>query len=324
MSWMDKLNEDPTPWLLQGPPWVRYNTLLLKEGPQSDDIQESRIQLVTHPFVRELMEELAFWPGYPLKRHNDANHVIHRLALLADLGITCDDLGMPEIAEKIFADQSDDGVFLIDMLIPTHFGGSGETEKMWMACDFPAIAYALTKMRFSDAHLESALEYLSTLVSEKGVLCTGKNPAFRGPGRKDDPCPIATLLATKALIASPSKSGHVREGADMLLWHWSHQTERKLYLFGIGTDFKKLKFPFIWYDILHVLDVLSQIDSVKNDHRIHEMMDTILSKQDHQGRFTPESVWMAFKKWDFGQKKSPSPWVTFLIMRILKRLYDNP
>lgn len=323
MSWIDRLNEDPIPWLLQGPPWVQYNTLLLEADPQSDDAQESRKHLLSHPLVRELIEELAFWPGYPLKRHNDANHVIHKLVLLADLGITCNDPGISEIAEKIFADQSDDGVFLIDMLIPTHFGGSGKAEKIWMACDFPAIVYALTKMGFSNPNLELAIEYLPALISEKGVLCMGKNQSFRGPGRKNDPCPIATLLTAKALIASSSKSSLIRDCADMLLWHWSHRKERKLYLFGIGTDFKKLKFPFIWYDILHVLDVLSQIDYARNDYRVQEMMDTILLKQDLQGRFTPESVYMAFSKWDFGQKKSPSPWITFVITRILKRLYDN-
>ncbi len=32
--------------------------------------------------------------------------------------------------------------------------------------------------------------------------------------------------------------------------------QKKYFLFGIGTDFHKLKYPLIWYDILHVSDVL--------------------------------------------------------------------
>ncbi|MGD2072509.1 MAG: hypothetical protein PVG65_03375 [Candidatus Thorarchaeota archaeon] len=322
MSWKDDLNEDSTSWLLQGPPWVRYNTLLLENNIHSEIVEKSKNQLLSHPLIQEIIKELISWPGYPLKRHNDAHHAIHKLVLLADLGITCKDPGISEIANKICIHQLKEGPFQIDMLIPTHFGGSGKAEKLWMACDFPSIVYALTTMGFSDEHLKSALEFLPSLMSDKGVLCTGKNPRFRGPGKKDDPCPLATLLTTKALIkSSPKSSSYVKKGANMLLWHWSHQKERKLYLFGIGTDYRKLKFPYIWYDILHVLDVLSQIESLKKDHRIHEMMNSVLSKQDSQGRFTPESVWMAFKKWDFGQKRTPSPWITFLIMRILKRLY---
>ncbi len=88
----------------------------------------------------------------------------------------------------------------------------------------------------------------------------------------------------------------------------------------MGTDFRKIKAPFIWYDILHLLDVLSQFDWLRNDTRIREMIDIVKSKANDEGRFTPESVWMAWKDWDFGQKKQPSRWLTFLVLRIIKRI----
>jgi hypothetical protein len=34
----------------------------------------------------------------------------------------------------------------------------------------------------------------------------------------------------------------------------------------------------------------------------------------------PESVWQAWQDWEFGQKREPSRWVTFLVLRINKRL----
>ena len=43
------------------------------------------------------------------------------------------------------------------------------------------------------------------------------------------------------------------------------ESERKEYLFGMGTDFRKLKAPLVWLDILHVLDVLSRFKVVHND-----------------------------------------------------------
>ncbi|MDX9956121.1 MAG: hypothetical protein RBT75_18625, partial [Anaerolineae bacterium] len=57
-----------------------------------------------------------------------------------------------------------------------------------------------------------------------------------------------------------------------------------------------------------------------SDPRLHTMLDVVLTKADADGKFTPESIWQAWKAWDFGQKKVPSPWLTLLIQRILKRL----
>ena len=108
-------------------------------------------------------------------------------------------------------------------------------------------------------------------------------------------------------------------GAATLLNLWERSKEKKPFLFAMGTDFLKLKAPLIWYDILHVLDVLGQFSCLKKDARLLKMAEIVKSKMDDQGRFTPESIWMAWKGWDFGQKKEPSRWVTFLVHRILKR-----
>jgi hypothetical protein len=88
----------------------------------------------------------------------------------------------------------------------------------------------------------------------------------------------------------------------------------------MGTDFRKLKAPFVWYDILHVAEVLSHFSWVHDDARFVEMLVLINSKADEQGLYTPESIWTAWKGWDFGQKKLPSQWLTFLIYRINRRV----
>jgi hypothetical protein len=87
----------------------------------------------------------------------------------------------------------------------------------------------------------------------------------------------------------------------------------------MGTDFRKLKAPLFWYDILHVLEVLSQFKWVKKDKRFKEMMSLVTSKADKDGRYIPESIWTAWKDWDFTQKKIPSPGLTLFVQRILKR-----
>jgi hypothetical protein len=317
MNWKNFLNADPTEWLLHSEPWVQYNTLKDLCGKKEDapDVIKAKKALMIHPHIQQVITTVSDWPPYPLKRHNDANHPLHHLAVLADFGVTIDD-GMHSVCETILSHQIE-GAFQIPMTIPTHFGGSGTPEPLWMACDTPLILYSLLKM---GATAHKGIIHTTSLINDNGVLCTGALPTFRGPGRKGDPCPYATLLVTRALVQIPGIK--LTPLTDMLLWHWEHQKERKIYLFGIGTTFKKLKYPFIWYDILHVADVLSQINYLKNDERLKEIIDIIISKQDAAGRFTPESVWMAFKQWEFGQKKTPSPWLTFLVARILKRIYS--
>jgi hypothetical protein len=91
-------------------------------------------------------------------------------------------------------------------------------------------------------------------------------------------------------------------------------------MFYMGTDFRRIKAPFIWYDILHVLEVLSQLEWTRKDSRLIDMAEIVKSKTDKEGKYTPESVWRAWKDWDFGQKKQPSRWLTFLVLKIFKRL----
>jgi hypothetical protein len=97
-----------------------------------------------------------------------------------------------------------------------------------------------------------------------------------------------------------------------------------MYVFGIGTDFRKLKYPFVWYDVLHVVDVLSHFPFVQADPRFNQMIDAITTQADAQGRYQASSMYPAWKGWPFADKKSPSPRITFLVLRILKRInHDN-
>jgi hypothetical protein len=91
-------------------------------------------------------------------------------------------------------------------------------------------------------------------------------------------------------------------------------------MFFMGTDFRKLKAPLFWYDILHVLDVLSHFAWIRKDKRFQQMLKTVESKANADGQFVPESVWTAWKDWDFSQKKIPSKGLTFFAQRILKRV----
>lgn len=90
-------------------------------------------------------------------------------------------------------------------------------------------------------------------------------------------------------------------------------------MFFMGTDVRKLKAPFVWHHLLPVLDVLSRFPWMGGDARLADMLAVPRSRADGEGRFTAESVWTAWKGWEFAQKKEPSRWLTLLAWGILER-----
>ena len=314
-------------WLLEGEPWVEYRTRvdLLRQPENDPQVTAARQAIIAHPQIQALLDELAAWPGPPLKRHNDAKHLLHKLAFVADVGLRVGDPGVEPIVERVLAHQSKQGPFQVLTNIPTRFGGSGKDEYNWMLCDAPLPVYALIKLGLrDDARVQTVLAYLLELVRDYGWPCAAapEMGKFRGPGRVGDPCPYANLLMLKMLAELPewrdSKAAHT--GAEAALTLWTQRKERRPYLFAMGTHFAKLKAPLIWYDILHVLDVLTRFLWLHDDPRLREMVTMVVEKADADNRFKPESIWMAWKAWDFGQKRAPSRWLTLLVVRMLERL----
>jgi hypothetical protein len=192
-------------------------------------------------------------------------------------------------------------------------------------CDAPTTLYALLGLGLGgEPRVQRSVEHLASLVQENGFRCTAAPELgkFKGPGKAADPCPMANVYALKALTQVPEllDSPAVSGAAEMLLSHWEQRGKRKLFLFGIGTDFRKLKYPFVWYDVLHVTDVLSRVPSVRSDPRLLAMVDAIAVQADEAGRYTATSMYRAWKGWSFANKKEPSPWLTFLVLRTQKRL----
>lgn len=315
-------------WLLEeGGPWVRYRTRVDLLGQSETDplVLLARHELLQHPRVQQLIVNATGWPGYALTHHNDAKHLLHLIPVLAEFGIGATDVGMDTLVRRLLAYQSPEGALQTQIYVPRATGGNDAGVMSWMICDTPTLLYTLLKLGMQDhPAVQRAIEHLLKVVDDNGWRCIGGDRLGKvlGIGRKADPCPYATLIAVKALACLPLLHNHpaMCHGVEMLLSHWEHQHESVLRLFGIGTDFHKLKYPFIWYDILHVVETLSQIPWVQSDLRFREMVREIQRKHDEDGRYTPESIWMAWKDWDFGQKRQPSPWLTFLVLRMLRRV----
>jgi hypothetical protein len=311
-------------WLLKGETHVEYRTRvdLLGQSENDPEVAGARKEMLSQQGIQVILQELKNWPGTVLSSHKSAYQPFHKLSFIADLGLTKSDPNINEIAQKVMEHKSEEGPFQLPTNIPEHFGGSASNEWAWSLCDAPILIYSLAKFGFSrDEQVQKAAKYLTGLVRGNGWPCTVSKELgkFRGPGRKNDPCPYATLVMLNMLLQfdewKEPKEAHV--GAETLLDLWSKSREQHPYMFYMGTDFRKLKAPFIWYDILHVLDTLSQL---KGDPRIQDMAQLVKSKANNEGKYTPESEWKAWKGWDFGQKKEPSRWLTFLILRMLRRV----
>ena len=317
----------PIDWLLNGPPWVEYRARVELLGQPEDhpEVHHAREAMLAHPQVRRLMDEVGEWPGPILKSHKSAGHVLHKLVFLADLGLRAGDAGVDEIIDRIQAHQSEEGPYQVLVNINPRYGGAGEDQFAWMLCDAPLTLYALSQFGQGDSpEVRQALDHLVRLERENGWPCavTPDLGKFRGPGRKADPCPYATLLMLKLLAQYPEyhDDPSVRIGVETLLSLWTQRKERRPYLFAMGRGFAKLKAPLIWYDILHVTDVLTRIPWARDDSRLLEMVEIVRGKADEEGGFTAESVWRDWKGWDFGQKREPSRWVTLVAQRVLRRV----
>lgn len=317
-----KIPDGTVQWLLNaGHDYIRYNARMLL-SPKSAD----RRMLLRDSFVQENIKFLQTWSQCVLKQHNKPDLHIHRLALLADLGLQSTDPGMPQIIQQIYEHTNAEGVPEILINIPAHFGGSGKPELSWLLCDYPTILYALLKMGVKNENTKKAIKKLKILADENGYRCRGAIPKFRGPGRKDDFCPYANLIIAKAFSEDRNaiKSPEAQKAVEALLMHWEKQKEKKHFLFGIGTNFRKLKFPLVWYDLLHVLEVISRYPAYYTDKRFKQMIKELLAKTGKAMRFKPESIYMVYKQQEFSNKKEDSRLITLFALRILKRIKYIP
>ncbi len=320
----------PIDWLLAGEPWVVYRTRLDLLGQLESDPQarSARDAMLGDPRVQSLLSELSGWPGKVLSSHKSASQPFHKLTFVADLGIRAGDPGMDAILPRVMAHQSDEGPFPLPITIPTHFGGTGQEQWAWALCDAPLSLYALVKFGLGkEPAVRTGIDFLTALLRDNGWPCVVSKELgkFRGPGRKEDPCPFATLAMLKLLsvVEELRDSPACRTGAETLLSLWEESQTRHPYIFYMGTDFRKLKAPLVWYDLVHVLDVLTRFPWLREDARFKDMLGVLTNKVDAQGRFQVESVWTAWKDWEFGQKNEPSRWLTLLAWRIAGRVENS-
>lgn len=304
--------------------WLKYAIQLHLLHENKDNLIEQKNRTLGCEMIQSYLRDITDFHSTLVTNHKNPDLPIHKLHFLLDIGL---DSTVPEIqiaVDEIMKHQDENGVYQSLINIPKHFGGGGEDIFSWCLCDAPLLLLALIKAGIDyDKHIKAGVDYLVSFYKVNGFPCTVSSDLgkFRGPGKKEDCCPYATLIMARLLSHIPEyqSSDIAKNIARTLLSLWENSLEKHPYMFYMGTDFRKLKAPAIWYDIVSVTDVLSRYESVRNDTRFKEMLSLIQNKQDENGFFTPESVYQKYKGLDFGQKKTHSPYLTYLCLRIFEQ-----
>lgn len=307
-----------------GDPWLQYAVKQNVIGESKESLADLRDMALADPKIETYLHDITNFHSTLVSNHKNPDLPIHKLLFLLSLGFDADVPAISTALKQIMEHRDSNGVYQSLTNIPKHFGGSGEDIFGWCLCDAPLLLYALHKAGIAKEHVKPGVEFLLKSFAESGFPCTVSQEfgRFRGPGRKSDQCPYASLMMLKLLSTAPEyRGGEVAKATALgLLSLWENSMERHPYMFYMGTDFRKLKAPMMWYDILSVVDVLSYFECAKQDARFLEMVSIVREKQDENGLYTPESIFQKFKGWDFGQKKKPSPYLTYLCHGVLDRV----
>jgi hypothetical protein len=199
------MNNDLLNWLLNSNSWIEYNTRIsfLGQSEEDSEVLNARRRMLRSPALTEIIKELKNWPGLVLNSHKSAKQPFHKISFIAELGFKADDPGINEIISKMLEHISDDGIIRLPMNISKAFGGTGTDIWGWALCDAPINLYALAKIGLKgDSRIKRGVTSLAGLIRDNGWPCVVSKELgkFRGPGKKDDPCPYATLEIGRAHV----------------------------------------------------------------------------------------------------------------------------
>lgn len=321
------LGADPTPWLLASDePYARWVTLTRVLGRPDDDpeVDAARRAVLLDEGVISLVGDLPSWGEADFPGHHSPQFLPNRLNLLADMGVRGGDFErIEQLLDGMLQHQGPKDRF-------QSFGRHPKRPKPeWgsLLCDTNVITDVLLRFgRADDERVTRALERI-----EADLAITPQGPAwqcipehrslFRGPGRKADVCPQVTLEGLRAFSHVPEMERPVGilAAARTPLEVWRRRSEERPYMFGHGYQFKSVKWPDFWYDVLWVLETIGRYpslysgpDAIEEDRRaVAELAACLIAYNfDAFGRVTPARTYRGFEAFSFGGKSEPSPFAT--------------
>ena len=310
----------PIDWLMNGQPFVKYRTLtdLLGRNRSDNEVVTVEKSITQDKLIKQILRKQnkdGYWgtPDDIYKWWPKKDTTFWLLGILADFGLIRDNKKIARACEYVFSTQHSKGGF-----------GCGPPYQPY-DCYTGILTESLVKLGYTDdVRLKRTYEWLMQRQRRDGGFWC-KDTGQPGRPRELEPsCAYGSLCVLGALALYPElKDSEIsRRTIKFLLKCWDNRGKIKYagHDSQIGKGWEKLKYPFTDYRILKYLDILSQFDIAKNDKRMIEMIDLLVSKQDKAGRYYAESIHKVWSDFDFGQKELPSRWITFIVYRIIKRL----
>ncbi|HET6443329.1 MAG TPA: nitrogen fixation protein NifH [candidate division Zixibacteria bacterium] len=336
MNWLEMLNDDPLPWLLEpdpANPSVRYLTYVNVLGrTQSDpDVIESKKEMMSSgpiPAILDAQDREGFWvqdgPGYYPKYRGTAWQII----FLAQFGADCSIARVQRGCE-----------YVLDNSRSVHGGFSMNALPSGMIhCLEGNLVAALIDLGLQgDSRLTEAQDWLARSVTGTGIASSDQKkepirylrsgnsgPGFLCSANDHLPCAWGAVKAMLALAKIPPSdrtkeiSKAIDAGASFLLstnpanadypMGYSEKPNRSWFKFG---------FPVAYVtDVLQNLEVLTML-GYGSDSRLAPALQLLLEKQDEDGRWTMEYTYNG-KTWvDVEEMRKPSKWVTYRAMKVL-------
>ncbi|MFW9989103.1 MAG: hypothetical protein ACFFC3_10640, partial [Candidatus Odinarchaeota archaeon] len=296
------------------------------------DVMNAHNYVLKDPLVNFLLDNLSDWEIDFTKAHNRADYLPNQLWLLLDWGIKPeDDKRMQEAINKILSHQDEEnGQFLA--YIEAYDRKTKIKYPMWSSalCDHNLIVSVLLLAGLeNDNRVQFGLKRMNALLKDttqgKGWKC---EPWLyykrRGPGRVNDVCPMIVADALRGFWVIPQNKwpDDLLKAGSTLLNCWINRSKDKPYMFGHGKNFRLPRAPFFWYNIGTVLDAVRHYPELVKTQAFQELAAVSILKFNSSGAFIPQSVYLWFKNFSFGQKKMPSPWITLFLSRIYKNAVD--
>ena len=327
--WMDRLQADPLPWLLEpdpANPGVRYFALRdLLDRPADDPAvtaaQEAIMATGPVPAILDAQAPEGYWAkpgtGYSPKYRATSWQIL----FLAELG----------------ADPADARVRRGCEYVLTHSVAANEAFSVYQSlrpsgalhCLNGNLLYALAKLGYAgDERVQAALAWQVNAITGEGDVRfyeTGTSgPGFACGVNLGQPCGWGAVKAVKALAAvpatqrTPAMQRAIAAGVEFLFSRDPAVADYP-YTERVSPHWVKFGFPLsYWSDVLETAAVLAEVGS-GGDSRLAPAIALILSKQDAHGRWKLENA-LNRKMWiDIEPRGKPSKWVTLRALRVLKR-----
>lgn len=323
------ITETLTEWLLaQKEPWVVLNTRLdlLEQMADVPEVQVAYEALQQHERVADLLASLQVWPQERrIGKAYDPKDSLWKLAMLADFGLKRDDERIAKISQKVLDLQAE------NPYPPGFLHGGMDHTKSWdkrpYICISHVMTYALACYGYlDDPRVQATYDYIEAWQTLDGGWHPNEKNLPQGERAEEPSCPFGTVNVLRALAANPPlrDSKTVRRGVENVLMLWERREEPYRPVgFGMGSTFNKLQYPFVQHQILKTIDTLSNFPSALADGRFIDMLNSVTDKQLPDHTFKTEGINKPYADFDFGQKKQPSPWVTFVIARAHQRLQQH-